>query len=74
LLLSATLGFLGFWLALLFTLTHLASLNSFGIPYLMPFTAGDLNDGQDKKDGLLRWPLSMLKRRPFFAREGSRKR
>jgi spore germination protein len=74
LLLSATLGFLGFWLALLFTLTHLASLNSFGIPYLMPFTAGDLNDGQDKKDGLARWPLSMLKRRPFFAREGSRKR
>jgi spore germination protein len=74
LILSAMLGFLGFWLALLFTLTHLASLNSFGIPYLMPFTAGDLNDGQDKKDSLGRWPLSMLKRRPFFAREGSRKR
>jgi spore germination protein len=74
LVLSAMLGFLGFWLALLFTLTHLASLNSFGIPYLMPFTAGDLNDGQDKKDSLGRWPLSMLKRRPFFAREGRRRR
>jgi spore germination protein len=74
LLLSAVLGFLGLWLGLLITLTYLASLTSFGIPYLMPFAAGDLNDGQDKKDGLIRAPLFTLKRRPFFAMEGRRKR
>lgn len=67
LLLSASLGLLGFWAGLLLALTHLASLRSFGIPYMMPFAAGELNPHTDIKDSLFRWPLFTMTRRPFFA-------
>ncbi|MCL2528058.1 MAG: spore germination protein [Defluviitaleaceae bacterium] len=64
---TAGLGFLGFWAGLLIILIHMASLRSFGFPYLMPFVASELNKGEDLKDSIFRLPLFMLKRRPFFA-------
>jgi len=67
LLLSAGLGFLGLWIGLLLVLIHLASLRSFGFPYLMPFAASELSKGEDLKDSIFRLPLFMLKKRPFFA-------
>lgn len=45
---------------------------SFGIPYLMPFTAGDLNQGEEEKDALIRLPLKWLKKRPIYAQKDQR--
>jgi len=67
LLMAAGLGFLGLWAGLIITLVHLASLRSFGFPYLMPFAASELSKGKDFKDSLFRLPLFMMRRRPFFA-------
>jgi spore germination protein len=69
LLLSAVLGFLGFWAGLLLVLIHLASLRSFGIPYLMPFAAGELSGYAEARDSIFRFPLFTLKKRPFFAQK-----
>lgn len=70
--LSAALGFYGFLLGLLVLLIHLAQLKSFGMPYLMPFVGADLNDYQDERDTLVRPPLQVLPRRPFYANPKNR--
>ncbi len=64
---TAVLGLLGFWLGLLAILIHLVSLKSFGIPYMFPYAAGDLNGYTDFKDSLIRLPLFLMKKRPVFA-------
>ncbi|MFQ9395988.1 MAG: spore germination protein [Lachnospiraceae bacterium] len=66
--LCAGLGIMGFFLGLVFLLVHLANLKSFGVSYLAPYSAWELNQGADRKDSLLRFPLIFLKRRPVFAR------
>lgn len=68
------LGFFGIVLGLLLVLIHLSHLKSFGIPYLMPFVAADLNDYHDQRNNLIRWPLRKLTRRPIFAARHSRVR
>ena len=70
--LSAALGFYGFLLGLLVLFIHLAQLESFGMPYLMPFVGADLNDYQDERDTLVRPPLQALPRRPFYANPKNR--
>lgn len=55
---------MGFFLGLVFLLVHLANLKSFGVSYLAPYSAWELNQGADRKDSLLRFPLIFLKRRP----------
>ncbi|MCL2572555.1 MAG: spore germination protein [Defluviitaleaceae bacterium] len=74
LILAAAFGFLGLWAGLLLMLIHLASLRSFGFPYLMPFAASELSKGEDLKDSIFRLPLFMLRKRPFYAnpRQASR--
>ena len=72
--LCAGLGIMGFFLGLVFLLIHLANLKSFGVSYLAPYSAWELNRGADRKDSLLRFPLIFLKRRPVFARAGRRVR
>ena len=52
---------------LLAVLTHLSQLKSFGIPYLMPFVGADLNNYEDERDFIWRWPLQKLKKRPIYA-------
>lgn len=69
---GAWLGLYGVLLAYLWVLIHLSHLNSFGIPYLMPYVASGVNDYEDEKDSLFRFPLRMLKRRPIFAKRGAR--
>ncbi|MCL2171786.1 MAG: spore germination protein, partial [Defluviitaleaceae bacterium] len=64
---SAALGLFGFWAAILIIVIHLASLKSFGIPYLFPFAAGDLNGFSDFKDTLFRLPLMFMRKRPIYA-------
>jgi spore germination protein len=65
--LSAALGLLGFWAALIIILIHLASLKSFGLPYLFPFAAGDINGYTDFKDSIFRAPAIFMKTRPIYA-------
>ena len=74
LLLSAAFGLLGFWAGLLIILIHLASLKSFGIPYLFPFTSAEMNNYSDTKDSLFRMPLFTLKKRSFYANPENTKR
>ena len=69
---GAWLGLSGVLLLYLWVLIHLSHLNSFGIPYLMPYVASDLNGYEDEKDSLLRFPFRMLTRRPVFARRDAR--
>jgi spore germination protein len=70
--LCAAFGFYGFLIGILFVLIHLSQLESFGIPYLMPFVGADLNDYQDERDCLYRPPLSSLNLRPIYANRKNR--
>ncbi len=69
---GAWLGLYGVLLSGLWVLIHLSHLNSFGIPYLMPYVASGLNGYEDQKDSLVRFPFRMLKRRPIFTRRDAR--
>ncbi len=64
---SACFGLFGFWIGILILLIHLASLKSFGIPYLFPFVSGEINNFRDMKDSIIRFPLCKMKYRPIFA-------
>jgi len=65
--LSAAFGLFGFWLGAILIITHLASLKSFGIPYLFPFAAGEVSGNKDYMDSIFRPPFFMMKNRPIFA-------
>jgi spore germination protein len=73
-LLAGCFGLFGFWLGVLTLLIHLVSLKSFGIPYMFPFSSGELNGYDDIKDSVIRVPLFMMKKRPLFARPGGEMR
>lgn len=72
--LCAWLGYFGMLLGLLGVLIHLSHLKSFGIPYLMPFVGADLNDYEDERDFLWRYPLRKLTKRPVYAKRKQRTR
>ncbi len=71
---SAFLGFLGFWLSILLIVTHLSALKSFGVPYLFPYVAGEINDYTDFKDSIVRMPLKKMEKRPLFAKRSQKRR
>lgn len=70
--LGGVLGIVGIVFGAYFLILHLCGLKSFGVPYLSPYVAQDINDGQDLHDAMIRYPMKMLVRRPFFARRGQR--
>jgi spore germination protein len=72
--LCAWLGFFGFLFGLLTVVIHLARLESFGIPYLMPFVGAELTGYEDERDSIWRAPLHAMKKRPIYARRGERVR
>lgn len=72
--LSAWLGLFGFLVSALSILIHLAGLKSFGIPYLTPYVGAELNDYEDERDSIARYPLSMMRERPIYARRSQRLR
>lgn len=72
--LAAVFGLFGVWAALLLLLVHLASLTSYGIPYLYPFCSSSVNDDVDWEDSIFRLPLSKMKRRPIFTKPNERRR
>ena len=71
---AAVFGLFGVWAALLLLLAHLASLTSYGIPYLYPFCSSSVNDDMDWEDSIFSLPLSEMKRRPIFTRPDVRRR
>lgn len=68
----AWVGYYGFLIGVLVVLVHLTKLKSFGFPYLTPFVGAELNDDEDQKDAIVRFPLRMLWSRPIFARRSQR--
>lgn len=71
LILSAILGGYGITIGLIGTLIHLASLESFGVPYLAPLVPFNLSDS---KDALVRAPLWLMISRPKGMARNNRKR
>ncbi|WLR51947.1 spore germination protein [Bacillus tianshenii] len=61
--LAGTLGLLGVMLGVISLIIHLASLRSFGVPYLSPLGPLQL---QELKDTLLRAPIWSLDKRPHL--------
>lgn len=70
--LCAWVGYYGFLLGIMAVLIHLASLKSFGIPYLMPFVGAELTGYADEKDSVVRYPLRFLTKRPFYTKSNER--
>ncbi|QPA33193.1 spore germination protein [Anoxybacillus caldiproteolyticus] len=64
-LLAGTLGLLGIMLGLLMILTHMATLRSFGVPYLSPMAPMQV---REMKDVLIRAPWWKLNTRPRLTR------
>lgn len=67
--LSSWLGFFGFLIGIYTVLIHLSKLRSFGMPYLMPFVAAEMNDYEDERDSIIRLPFKQLTKRPIFSRK-----
>lgn len=61
LLASRILGFLGILVAYIILAIHLCSIKSFTVPYMYPLSP---LDPEGLKDGILRWPLWAMEKRP----------
>ncbi|MFC5446940.1 spore germination protein [Paenibacillus aestuarii] len=70
-LLAGVLGLLGIMLSVIFTVVHLCTIRSFGVPYMSPM--GPMK-GRDMKDVLIRAPLWMLNTRPHLTGDGNKYR
>lgn len=68
---GGAIGIFGLGMAALFLLYHLASIETFGVPYLSPFAG---NEGHDFGDSFIRIRLSALKKRPFFLKTPNERR
>ncbi len=70
---SAVYGILGFILSMLVLIFHLASLESFGVPYMAPVVScGYADDG--RQDFVVRSPIKKLTFRPNWSRRSQRRR
>ncbi len=67
--LGGTMGIFGILLGLYLTVSHLAGLKSFGIPYLAPFDAQNRQGYRGEDDSILRMPIWKLRKRPLYARK-----
>ena len=72
--LGALLGLYGILLGILVIEIHLASLTSFGIPYMMPLVSGTVDEGVEYQDFVMRKPIFTMRNRPVYTREGRRRR
>lgn len=61
--LASALGLLGVMIGIVFFTIHLASLRSFGVPYLSPLTP---MNSKELKDMIIRAPLWKMNTRPHF--------
>lgn len=67
LLLGGYLGIFGIMLGIYMTVSHLAGLLSFGMPYLLPFVKSEGKGGNG--EGILRMPFRRRRKRPVYAKE-----
>lgn len=67
-------GLYGFLIGLLLLIAHLSSLESFGTPFLSPYTASDRNNYHDLRDTIIRFPVFLMNLRPRYARESQKTR
>lgn len=67
-------GFYGFLLGMLILAIHLANLESFGVPYMMPAVGGQRGNYDHMKDYVMRYPIHAMKKRPIFTESGERVR
>lgn len=72
--LGAIWGLYGIVLGVLVVLIHLAKLESFGIPYMMPMVSGSIDDEAEFQDFVVRKPIFTMLRRPLYTRRGHRTR
>jgi spore germination protein len=72
--LGALWGLYGIMLGVLVLLIHLASMESFGIPYLMPAVAGSVDRGVEYQDFVMRKPIFTMRERPIYTQMGQRRR
>lgn len=72
--LGAIWGLYGIWIGILGLLIHLSSLESFGIPYLMPAVASSVDDNVEKQDFIWRRPIFRMEQRPIYTMSGQRRR
>lgn len=72
--LSAVLGLYGYILGIMLVLIHLADLKSFGIPYLSPFVATNLEKDHPLSDSLLKFPIFKMPFRPVYASKQNKRR
>lgn len=73
-LLGAIWGLYGIMLGILVLQIHLASLESFGIPYMMPVVSGSIDDELEYQDFVMRKPIFTMRKRPIYTRKGNRTR
>ena len=72
--LGAVWGLYGIMLGILVIQIHLASMESFGIPYMMPLVSGSIDDELEFQDFILRKPIFTMHNRPLYTRRGARRR
>ena len=63
--LAGVLGLYGIILGLIILASHLLKMNSFGIPYMSPYSGLGIKEG-DLKDTAVKVPIQYLQRRPGF--------
>lgn len=71
---SAFWGLYGFYLVMLALLYVLASVDSFGIPYMSPVVSCGYKESEGIRDFILREPISKLKFRPNWSNPDERRR
>ena len=62
-------GIYGFFLGLLILFIHLSSLESFGLPYMIPAVSSSSELYNDSKDFIWKVPIFGMKKRPVFTRQ-----
>lgn len=70
--LGAVWGLYGIMLGILVIQIHLSSLESFGIPYMMPMVSGSIDDELEFQDFVMRKPIFTMRNRPLYTRRGNR--
>lgn len=74
LILTTVFGIYGYMLGVLSIFIHLSGLKSYGFPYLGPMASGDINNYQDEKDFIFRFPYMHMQYRSIFSSPANKKR
>lgn len=67
-------GLYGIMLGLLVLQIHLSSMESFGIPYMMPMVSGSIDNDVEYQDFVMRKPIFTMHDRPLYTRRDMRTR